>query len=397
MDFSYTVEEEAFRTELRSWLEENLPDGWLEGEFKIPNDESSRIAFLREWQSKLFEGGWSGISWPAEYGGKGATLLEEVIYEQEMARVKAPPIINLVGLAMVGPTLLQMGTEYQKQRYVNKILSNKEIWCQGYSEPNAGSDLAALQTRAVKKGDKWIINGQKVWTSFAQYSDYCFLLARTDTSDKKHYGITAFIVNMHQKGVEVKPIRSINDRPAFNELFFNDAVAYDIDIVGEVNNGWSVSLALLSHERVGVARKVFRIQKVMDELIEISKKEKEDGYPLISNPIVRNKLINFKIRAKAVLLTYYRNLTETIRAGKPGPTGSVDKLLSSELLKEMYGFALSMQGPLSTLWLEDIAMKQDWQDDYLQSLGSRIAGGSSEIQKNVIAERILGLPKDIKY
>lgn len=397
MDFSFTAAEEAFRNELRSWLEENLPDGWIEGTFQMPEDVQENAKFLREWQRKLSEGQWAGISWPKKYGGRGATLIEEVIYEQEMARVKAPPTLNIIGTAMVGPTLLQIGTDYQKERYLPKILNGEEIWCQGYSEPNAGSDLAAIQTRAVKKGDKWMITGQKIWTSFAHLADRCFLLARTENTGKKHEGITAFLVDMHQEGVETRTIRSINDRRDFNEMFFNDAVAEEVDVVGEVNQGWKVSLALLSHERVGVARQTFRLQKQYEELVEMAKKLKKNDRPLIQDPLVRQKLVEFRAKSRAILLTYYRHLTKAIQTGRPGPEGSIDKIFSSELGQELLSFAMSLQGATNTLWKDDAIVSPQWQQDYLRSFAYTIEGGTTEIQKNIVAERILGLPKDIKY
>lgn len=397
MDFSYTASEVAFRNELRSWLEENLPEGWLDGSRIIPKEDDGKAEFLRDWQRKLSVGGWAGISWPQKYGGRGATLIEEVIYEQEMARVKAPPVLAIIGTAMVGPTILQIGTDYQKERYISKILNGEEIWCQGYSEPNAGSDLAAIQTKAVKQGDKWIINGQKIWTSYAHLADKCFLLARTENTGKKHEGITAFLVDMNQKGVETKPILSINDRRDFNEMFFNDAVAYDADVVGEVNQGWKVSLILLSHERVGVARQTFRLQKQFEELTDLASTLKKNGRPLITDPHVRQNLAGFRTKTKALLFNYYRHLTTTIRTGRPGPEGSMDKLTSSELGQEMLAYAMSLQGPAATLWKEDALVDENWQQDYLRSFAYTIEGGTSEIQKNIVAERILGLPKDIKY
>lgn len=395
MDFSFTEGELAFQQELRAWLEDNLPEGWLEGKRVIPEDDNG--SFLREWQAKLAEGGWAGISWPKEYGGRGATLMQEVIYEQEMARVKAPPALNIIGTAMVGPTLLQIGTDYQKERYIPKILNGEEIWCQGYSEPNAGSDLAAIQTRAVKQGDKWIINGQKIWTSFAHLADQCFLLARTENTGKKHEGITAFLVDMHQEGVETRPIRSINDHRIFNEMFFNDAIAYDRDVVGEVNQGWKTSLILLSHERVGVARQTFRLQKLFEELVELAKSLKSNGRPLANDPLVRQNLAVFRTKTKALLFNYYRHLTNTIRTGRPGPEGSMDKLASSELGQEMLAYAMSLQGASGTLWKEDSLVDHSWQQEYLRSFAYTIEGGTSEIQKNIVAERIMGLPKDIKF
>jgi alkylation response protein AidB-like acyl-CoA dehydrogenase len=397
MDFSFTESEVSFQNELRSWLEENLPDGWLEGKRVKYKDENEKADFLRDWQRKLSEGGWAGISWPKKYGGRGTSLIEEVIYEQEMARVKAPPVLNIIGTAMVGPTLLQIGTEQQRERYIPKILNGEEIWCQGYSEPNAGSDLAAIKTKAVKQGDKWIINGQKIWTSYAHLADRCFLLARTDNTGKKHEGITAFLIDMHQEGVETKPIHMINDRRDFNEVFFNDAVAYEADVVGEVNQGWKVSLTLLSHERVGVARQTFRLQKQFEELTDLAKTLKKNGRPLIEDPHVRQSLAGFRTKTKALLFNYYRHLTNTIRTGRPGPEGSMDKLTSSELGQEMLAYAMSLQGPAGTLWKEDALVDENWQQDYLRSFAYTIEGGTSEIQKNIVAERILGLPKDIKY
>lgn len=396
MDFSYTTSELAFQNELRSWLEENLPEGWLEGTYSIPEDKNEWAKFLRDWQRKLAEGGWAGVSWPKQYGGRGATLIEEVIYEQEMARVKAPPVLNIIGTAMVGPTLLQMGTDYQKERYVHKILNGEEIWCQGYSEPNAGSDLAAIQTRAEKKGDKWIINGQKIWTSYAHLADRCFLLARTDNTGKKHEGITAFLIDMHQEGVEARPIRSINDARDFNEVFFNDAVAYDVDVVGEVGQGWKAALTLLSHERVGVARQTFRLQKQFEELADLAKTLKKNKRPLIEDPLVRQTLAGFRAKTKALLFNYYRHLTNAIRTGRPGPEGSIDKLTSSELGQEMLAYAVSLHGAAGALWKEDALVSANWQKDYLRSFAYTIEGGTSEIQKNIVAERILGLPKDVK-
>jgi alkylation response protein AidB-like acyl-CoA dehydrogenase len=397
MDFSYTPSEEAFRNELRSWLEENLPEGWIEGTYSIPTGEKENSQFLRDWQRKLFEGGWAGISWPKKYGGRGVTLIEEVIYEQEMARVKAPMMLNIIGIAMVGPTLLQMGTDEQKERYLSKILNGEEIWCQGYSEPNAGSDLAAIQTKAVKQGDKWIINGQKIWTSFAHLADRCFLLARTENTGKKHEGITAFLVDMNQEGVETRTIRSINDRRDFNEMFFNDAIAYEADVVGEVNQGWRVSLALLNHERVGVARQTFRLQKQYEELVDMAKSLKKNDRPMIQDPLVRQKLVEFRAKSRAILLTYYRHLTNALKTGRPGPEGSIDKIFSSELGQEMLNFAMSLQGSANTLWKEDAAVNPRWQQEYLRSFAYTIEGGTTEIQKNIVAERVLGLPKDIKY
>ncbi|GLY11171.1 acyl-CoA dehydrogenase family protein [Pseudobacillus badius] len=396
MDFSFSPQEEQFRNELVEWLAENLPEGWLAGKRVLPEEDKEKAVFLRDWQRTLYEGGWAGIHWPREYGGRGATLMEEVIYQQEMARVKAPPVINFMGINMVGPTLMQMGTDQQKERYIDKILSGTEIWCQGFSEPNAGSDLAAIQTRAVKEGDRWVINGQKVWTTFAHMADKCFLLARTGQPGARHKGLTAFLIDMNQPGVEVRPIYQMNDDHDFNEIFLNDALAYDEDIVGTVDEGWKVAMALLMHERVGVAGTIFHLQDMFDELVQMAKTTIRNGRALIEDSVVQKDLSGFYTRVRAAVLTYYRHLTATIKQGYPGPEGSIDKLVSSELSKEITSYAISLLGPAGTLWRTDAPSAFAWQNQYLQSFGATIAGGTTEIQKNVIGERILGLPKDLK-
>ena len=396
MDFSFSAKEEEFRHELRNWLEHNLPEGWLEGTSQVSKDEGEYTAFLRDWQRKLYEGGWAGIAWPKKYGGREATLMEEIVYQQEMVRVKAPPLVNYVGLHMVAPTLMQIGTEEQKSKYIQKILTGEEVWCQGYSEPNAGSDLAAIQTSAVKDGDRWIINGQKVWTSFGHLADRCFLLARTNRFDKKHKGITVFLLDMNQPGVETRPIIQMDGQHDFNEVYLNDAIAYDAEIVGEVDEGWRVSIALLMHERTGIGAQVFTLEQQFNDLVSLTKDLKEDDEPLMANPLVRKTMIDLYTRSRGSLLNYYRNLTKTLKNGHPGAEGSMDKLLVSELTKDLLSQSITLQGHQGILWKEDaVAGQSYWQDNYLYSFGQTIGGGTSEIQKNTIAERILGLPKDM--
>lgn len=396
MDFSFSAKEEEFRHELRMWLEQNLPEGWLDGSSQVSKDEGEYAAFLRDWQRKLYEGGWAGIAWPKKYGGREATLMEEIVYHQEMVRVKAPPLVNYVGLHMVAPTLMQIGTEEQKTKYIQKILTGEEVWCQGYSEPNAGSDLSAIQTSAVKDGDRWIINGQKVWTSFGHLADRCFLLARTNRFDKKHKGITVFLLDMKQPGVETRPIIQMDGQHDFNEVYLNDAIAYDAEIVGEVDEGWKVSIALLMHERTGIGAQVFTLEQQFNDLVSLTKEWKVDDKPLMADPLVRKTMIDLYTRSRGSLLNYYRNLTKTIKNGYPGAEGSMDKLIVSELTKDLLSESISLQGHQGVLWKEDAISGQSyWQDNYLYSFGQTIGGGTSEIQKNTIAERILGLPKDM--
>ena len=396
MDFSFTKEEEAFRQEFRTWLESNLPDGWLEGKRDIPEDEKEYSEFLRNWQRKLYEGGWAAIAWPEKYGGRAATLMEEIIYQQEMVRVKAPPLVNYVGIHMVGPTLMQIGTEEQKEAYIQKILTGEEVWCQGYSEPNAGSDLTAIQTSAVRDGDRWKINGQKVWTSFGHLADRCFLLARTSRGEKKHKGITVFLLDMNQPGVETRPIMQMDGKHDFNEVYLEDAVAYDADIVGEIDEGWRVMIALLMHERSGIGAQVFTLEQQFEDLVVLAKELKENGQPLIKNPFTRRTMVDLYTRSRGSLLNYYRNLTKTLKNGQPSAEGSMDKLIVSELTKELFSQSVSMQGHRGVLWKEDAVFGDSyWQDNYLYSFGMTIGGGTSEVQKNTIGERILGLPKDL--
>ncbi|MBM7664135.1 alkylation response protein AidB-like acyl-CoA dehydrogenase [Solibacillus kalamii] len=396
MDFSYTSHEEQFRLELREWLENNLPEGWLAGTFKMPENQQELGQFLRNWQRKLSEGRWAAIAWPEQQGGRNATLMEEIIYHQEMVRVKAPPLVNYVGLHMVGPTLMQIGSKEQQEKYISKIITGEEVWCQGYSEPNAGSDLAAVQTTAVKDGDKWIINGQKIWTSFAHFADRCFLVARTSKGEKKHHGITCFLLDMNQPGVEVRPIIQMDGEHDFNEVYLNDAVAYESEIIGAVDDGWRVTIALLMHERTGIGAQVFSLEQQFDELVELARNVTEDHVPVIDKPDVRKRLLDLYIKSRGSLLNYYRNLTKQLKVGHPGVEGSMDKLLVSENTKELFAEAISIQGHQGLLWKKDAVYGDSyWQRNYLYAFGQTIGGGTSEIQRNTIAERILGLPKDI--
>lgn len=397
MDFNFTKEEDAFREELTTWLAENLPDGWIEGKRDLPEDGEEYSAFLRQWQKTLYEGGWAAIAWPKEYGGKDASLMEEIIYHQEMVRVEAPPLINYIGIHMVAPTLMDMGTEEQKEKYIEKILTGEHVWSQGYSEPNAGSDLNAVSTSAVKDGDRWLINGQKVWTSFAHLADYCFILTKTGKGDK-HGGITVFLLDMNQPGVETRPIVQMDDRSEFNEVYLTDAVAYDEDIVGGVDGGWSVLIALMLHERTGIAAQAFALEKKFDELVEMTQDRKIDNQPLMEDLFVRQKMADFYSRTRGALLNYYRNLTQTIKNGKPGPENSVDKLVVSELTKEVDAFTMSILGHEGVLYTEENSQGytgSSYQSAFLGSFGQTIGGGTSEIQRNTIGERLLGLPKDM--
>lgn len=284
-----------------------------------------------------------------------------------MVRVQAPPIINYIGIHMVGPTLMESGTPNQKE-LIHKIITGEEIWCQGYSEPNAGSDLAAIKTSAVKDGENWKINGQKTWTSFGEVADKCFLLARTSTDpEKKHRGITAFIMDMDQPEVETMPIVQMDGRKDFNEVYMSDAVARDEDIVGELDRGWRVMISLMLHERTGIGAELFTLEKRFDDLVELAKNYKRNGKPAIKDPFIRQTMASFYTRFRGSLLNYYRNLTHALKTGYPGPESSVDKLAVSELNKEIAGFAVSIQGHRGVLWKENAPVDSSWQERFLAS------------------------------
>ncbi len=385
MDFALTVEQEAFRQDLRGWLSEHVPSS------RPPEDSPEELRFLRGWQRTLAEGGWAGISWPREYGGRGATLMEQVIYQEEMDRAQAPRQIGWFGITMGGPVIIQIGTEAQKRRYIPRILNGEEIWCQGYSEPNAGSDLAALRTRAVLEGDRWVINGQKIWTSSAHQADLCFLLCRTqENPPDKHMGISAIIVDMRQPGVRTRRIHQMNDERDFNETYFENAVAPADCVVGEVGKGWQAAVAVLGFERGGSIGRALGVARALDELVAYCRTHSRGGRPLIRDPLVRGQLAAYHGRVHAARLGFYRNLTHWLREGRPGPEGSMMKLYCSELRKEMLGFAVSLAGPEAMRW------DSGFTDGYLTSFGGTIEAGTSEIQKNTLGERVLGLPKDIR-
>jgi alkylation response protein AidB-like acyl-CoA dehydrogenase len=391
MDFEYTEEQEEFREDLRTWLHDNLPAGWLDGERPNLNDTEERIEFLLDWQRKLYEGGWAGIHWPEEYGGAGASLIEQVIYNQETARVDAPARINAVGLDFVGPTLMEVGTESQRERFLPKILSGEELWCQGYSEPEAGSDLASLGLQAEKSGDEYLLNGQKVWTSYAHVADWCFLLTRTDESGPKHHGITVFLVDMDQDGIETEPIHQITDEKEFNETFFDDAVAIEEHIVGELNEGWEVAMTLSAFEHS--MSDVFSIEQRWKALVDFCQEHERDGKPLAEHKHVRRQLAKFHTRIQAGKLTHYRNISKQLESGVPGPEGSMDKVFNNQTENELENFARELLGANNALWT-DGPQNGEWVNDWLMSYGRMIAGGTKDVQRNIIGERVLDLPKN---
>jgi alkylation response protein AidB-like acyl-CoA dehydrogenase len=376
VDLTLSPNEQAFRDELRGWLSENHPG-------EEPAGDEAAFTFRIAWQKQLHAAGYAGLSWPEEYGGKGATLIEQAIYGEEMARAKAPSTANVLGLVMGGPVVIAHGTDEQKQRYLEPILSAEEIWCQGFSEPDSGSDLASLKTKAVKSNGEWLVTGQKVWTTFAHHAKWCMLVARTDQDAPKHKGLTYFLMDMEQDEVQTRPLRQITGEAEFNELFMEDARIPEENVIGGVGNGWGVAITTLMHERAGLgAASAAQVKIVLGQLLELARERGVDD-----DPIVRQKIATLLIEAEALRLNAWRGLTQIMKTGVPGPEGSLPKLQWSAVNQGITELAMEIRG-------EEAAVKEsDWTYRFLRARANSIEGGTTEILKNIIAERVLGLPK----
>jgi alkylation response protein AidB-like acyl-CoA dehydrogenase len=396
MDLTLTPAEEKFRDECQMWLDAHVPRAWHDPAFRESLTTDDEIAFLKSWQQMLYAGGWIGLAWPREYGGRSATLMEQVIFNQAMARAKAPPLINVLGLIVAGPTLMVHGTEEQKQRYLPKILNAEEIWCQGFSEPNSGSDLASLTTRATLDGDEFVVNGQKIWNSYAHLAQQCLLLVRTDANLPKHKGISALIVDMHSRGVTVKPLRQITGDAEFNEIFFDAVRVPRANLVGELNDGWNVAITILMFERLNTASLLEIQTKIaLDALIDTARRTLRNGRPATEDSLIRQKLAQVYTEVEILRLSTYRSITRFQRGQRPGPEGSIDKLFWSETAQHLFEVAMEILGPQGQLvkgskWAVDSGY---WSYQFLRSRADTIAGGTSEILRNIIGERVLGLPR----
>ena len=390
MDLNLTPSERQFRDEFRAWLAENVPAEWAGGGTGS-EDRAEYIEYLRDWQRKLYEGGWAGISWPKAYGGRGASLMEQAIFQEELARANAPQLVGTIGLSLVGPTIIALGTDGQKARHLPKILSGEEIWCQGFSEPNAGSDLAALGTKAARDGEDFRINGQKIWTSFAQMADWCLLLVRTDAEAPKHKGLTCLLADMHAEGVSVRPLRQMSGDSGFNEVFFSDVRVPASQVLGEVNKGWTTAITALMNERANLGtgiQVVFKRQ--LEALVARARTVERGGRPASEDPLVRQKLAQAYLELEILRLNTNRALTSLSKSGVPGAEGSIQKLYWSEMNQRTQQYAQEILGPYGQLKDFD---KGVWEYGYLRTRGNTIEAGTSEIQRNIIAERVLGLPK----
>src|SRR3954451_4774986 len=379
MDLRDTAEEAQFRGELRAWIDANLPDdkrGSRGGAIRFDDP------FMREWSRKLHEAGYAGLTWPKEFGGAGAPYSFQAIFYEEMALAHAPSHIGVIGLGMAGPTIIAHGTEEQKARYLAPLLAADEIWCQGFSEPDAGSDLAAARTRADRKGDVYVVNGQKVWSSFAHIADFCILVTQSDPDSPRYKNLTYLIVDMHAPGVEVRPLRQITGEAEFNEIFFNDVEVPVSNRLGEEGQGWQVEMTTLLHERGTLGFALTAALEVgVGKLLEVAR-DKGNG-----NAALRERVANEWIELQALRYTNYRALGTLQRTGIPGPEGSGVKLRWSEANQRMTKLArevLGSEGILDDGW---------WHHQQLRSRGNTIEAGTSEVLRNIITQRVLGLPR----
>jgi alkylation response protein AidB-like acyl-CoA dehydrogenase len=377
MDFSYTPAEQAFRAELRAWLAANVPRE------PLPETLEAEAAYLTAWQRRCFDAGWAAVHWPREYGGRGATLTETAIYQEEMARARAPQMMNRVGINNVGPTLIAHGSEAQRRRYLAKILSAEEIWCQLYSEPNAGSDLAAVRTRAERHGDHFVVDGQKVWTSYAQFAAFGILLARTDPAAPAHRGISCLLVDMRTPGIIIRPLRQLTGSAEFSETFFDHVVVPRENLIGPENEGWKVATTTLAHERgTAFSFKEQVLHRIYaDELGELLRARGR-----AADPSLRQRYAARVIDVEIMRLHNCRTMTRLARGELPGAESSIVKLFWADLTQELTALALEALGP-------DAQLGGRWQQRMLWSRCASIAGGTNEIQRNIIAQRVLGLPR----
>ena len=397
MDLNYSPEDRAFRDTTRRWLEAS-----------VPQNELKTLDERKAWHRKLYEAGYVGMLWPKEYGGWGATPMQQAIVQDEMARVGAPPPINGLGIGFIGPTIIVHGTDWQKQRYLKKMLTAEEIWCQLYSEPNSGSDLASLRTRAEDQGDHFLVNGQKIWTSSGHIADWGILLARTDPSVPKHKGISCFLFNMRQPGVEVRPLKQITGGSEFNEVFMTGARAEKTDLIGRLGQGWEIAQTTLGYERGGNSLgRVTRYTQAFEQLVHAVKTLRRGGRPLAEDPVVRAKLGRMYAEMEVQRYAALRVLSALTKGESPGAASSLTKLSYSEFEKRYFETVQEILGPYGQVTAglpaeetfevdSSSGIRATWAYAYLWSRAGTIYSGSSEIQKNVIGERVLGLPKEVR-
>ncbi|PON14043.1 acyl-CoA dehydrogenase [Candidatus Entotheonella serta] len=392
MDFSWSAEEEAFREEIRDCLKAELPTGWNDT-LVLDKEDDEYIQIAKEFTQKLGAKGWLTAHWPEEYGGLNWPFWQHFIMNEEMSTADAP-IISGNGPKFLGPTIIHHGSDAQKERFLPGIAKGEDLWVQGYSEPNSGSDLASLQTRAEEDGDEWVINGQKIWSSYGHYADWCFMLARTDPDAPKHRGISYFLLDMKTPGVTVRPLINIAGTKGFNEIFFENVRVPKDALLGEKNRGWYMATTTLSYERTAIEAPA-RAQRILNDLVRYAKLTKRDGQTLADNPSVRQRLAQLAIEIDVERCLSYRVATSQSREEIPGPEAPANKVFTSEMIQRIAQVGMQMMGlygqlEFNTKWAP---LKGKIERLYLTSVSGTIAGGTSEIQRNIIDERGLGLPR----
>jgi len=394
MDFNDTPQEAEFRAKCRAWLEANaeLKTKKTNSAKNMNLGNKSLLEAAAEWQKKKYDAGWAMIHWPKEFGGIGATPIERIIWAQEESKFNVPKGVYEIGLGMAGPVMMEYATDEQKERYLPPMAEGKEIWCQLFSEPSAGSDVAGLRSKAVQDGENWIVNGQKVWTSGAHFSDFGILVVRHDPGLEKHKGLTFFFVDMKSPGIEVKPIKQLTGGSSFNEVYFNDVVIPDSQRLGEIGDGWKVAITTLMNERlaVGDADGVDA-----NEAFELAKKHDKDGEQLIDNNAVRESIADWYCEASGLKNTKLRTMSALSRGDTPGPEASITKIVSANKLQAIGNFGMD-SSDMSGMLMDEESDFIKFQMAWMGAAGLRIAGGTDEILKNIIAERVLGLPQEAR-
>ncbi len=381
MDFSYPAEVEQFRAELRDWLSANLTDELVAAR-RPPGRDDATIELLRAWSRTMADAGWAAVSWPREYGGRGATVLEQLVYTEETTRARAPMPLNVIGMNNIAPAIMHYGTEEQKTTLLPRMMRADDIWCQGMSEPEAGSDLAALRTRAVRDGDEFVVNGQKIWTSLGHRAHWCQLYVRTDADAPKHKGISCLIVDMGLPGIEVRPLVTLNGDTDFAEVFFHDVRVPAGALLGPLNAGWQVATTTLSHERAGAARLYAEMQVRLEELVDDIASGDAGA---LDDPVVLRRLGEIAVRIKYLEVLCQRSISATLYGGDPFASASLAKTVWGEIGQDMAALAFDVLGTGGT--------NAAWANYRLTSRSLTIAGGTTQINKNITAQRVLGLPR----
>jgi len=392
MDFNDTAEEATFRAEARAFLEQHLEPKPSSASSRMGGEDlnAESVAAAQAWQKTKSEQGWACLTWPSEYGGRGATPIQNLIWQQEEAKFEAPnPFVFSIGIGMCGPTILAHGTPEQKAQWIPDLVSGEKIWCQLFSEPAAGSDLAGLRMSAVPDGDEWVLNGQKIWTSGAQWCEWGVIVTRSDPNAAKHAGLTYFVVNMKAPGVEIRPITQINGGQGFNEVFFTDVRIPDAWRLDAVGNGWRVAITTLMNERASIGSGGG--EGTIDSLIEAARELPRGNGRAIDDPAVRQQIADFYVRSKGVEFTGHRTVTTLSKGGIPGPEASLGKLVGGALMQDIASYAMELEGQSGAMMNE-----AGFQSTYLGVPGLRIAGGTDEVLRNIIAERVLGLPPETR-